>query len=104
VICQEKPQRSLHQRHALFRAAVTYNRVPIAVDLGLVLGFNHEGYRQVGLELWEPWSSAGSSVWPYPLSRIGSKRIRNSVAASTAARVKSIGTYSSLAHVLNKSR
>jgi hypothetical protein len=36
VICQERPQRSLHQPHAL-SAAIADNRVPVTVRLFLIL-------------------------------------------------------------------
>jgi hypothetical protein len=44
VICQERPQRSLHQPHALaFRAAIADDRVPVTVCLFLILRRDLEG-------------------------------------------------------------
>ena len=51
VICQERPQRSLHQPHCALLAAVADDRVPVAVGLFLIVGRDLEGERLAVLEL-----------------------------------------------------
>jgi hypothetical protein len=43
VICQERPQRSLHQPHWLSFAAIANDRVPVTVRLFLILRRDLEG-------------------------------------------------------------
>ena len=51
VICQERPQRSLHQPQLAFLAAIADDRVPVAVRLFLIVRCDLEGKRLAVLEL-----------------------------------------------------
>ena len=50
VICQERPQRSLHQPHALSWPPLLDDRVPVAVRLLLIVRRDLEGKRLALLE------------------------------------------------------
>src|SRR3954468_22303760 len=51
VICQEKPQQSLHQPQALSCPPLLTMGAPITVGLFLVVGQDHEADRLISLEI-----------------------------------------------------
>src|SRR3954463_3908208 len=51
VICQEKPQRSLHQPHSLSCPPLPTMAFHITVGLFLVVGQDHEADRLIGLKI-----------------------------------------------------